>query len=213
MAAAPAMASSRGDGPVTARVSSSVALPVSVVQDLRTTTETSTRRILELMSSRAICDAARCEDLRVVLDMLARRSRDNDHRCVASGDLTAAAYNSNWRSVVFVLADGADPAAWESRALRKAAMLGHEDIVYVLLADGRADPSALKSEALRYAVARRNVAIVRALLMDGRADPAVVRHDGEWPLAWRLAVKDTRWRRRRAWLRSNVGAGGVVVPE
>ncbi len=57
-------------------------------------------------------------------------------------------------------------------ALRHACRRGYNDVVELLLADGRADPTAEKNYAIVRSSINGNADIVKLLLADGRADPA-----------------------------------------
>jgi hypothetical protein len=53
-----------------------------------------------------------------------------------------------------------------------ASEVGHEDIVALLLQDGRADPTALENFAIRRASEFGHEKVVSLLLQDGRSNPA-----------------------------------------
>ncbi|KAI8843083.1 ankyrin repeat-containing domain protein [Chytridium lagenaria] len=62
-----------------------------------------------------------------------------------------------------------DASAFNNRALKAAACLGHEEVVRVLLGCDEVDPGAENGFALRMARANGHMGVVRVLVEDGRA--------------------------------------------
>ena len=55
-------------------------------------------------------------------------------------------------------------------ALIQASLNGRDEIVKVLLADGRVDPSAWNNDAIRWALSQGHFDVVKILLSDHRVD-------------------------------------------
>jgi ankyrin repeat protein len=69
--------------------------------------------------------------------------------------------------IKLLLANGADPTAFENEAIRLACTDGLANVVEMLLQDGRADPK----HALEFACVNGHTKVVSLLLQDGRVDP------------------------------------------
>jgi hypothetical protein len=121
--------------------------------------------------------------------------------------LLYASFEGDLHAVSCLLADGrANPAAWDSAALRFAVFRKFTGVVQALLVDGRADPAAWDGFALDFAARCGQLEIVASLLACGRACQAAA-------MARALAVAESndvrgcilgwqRWLRRRNWLRA-----------
>lgn len=66
-----------------------------------------------------------------------------------------------------------DDSLFSSNSFRVACQQGHEEVVRLLLIDGRSDPSDRDNGPLTGAVSNGHARVVRALLEDGRVDPSV----------------------------------------
>jgi hypothetical protein len=138
---------------------------------------------------------------------------------VGGAALCAAAARGHTAVVAALLADGrVNPAANDGYALTLAAKWGHAEIVAALLADGRVNPAANDSYALAAAAGCGYTEVVAALLADERVNPAAndrealrraagKGHADVVAMLQQCPARDTRWRRRRRWLRAGAGVG------
>lgn len=91
-------------------------------------------------------------------------------------DLWMKAIEKGQTEVVRLLLPRISPAAGNN-AIKVASLMGHTEIVRMLLADPRLDPSVSENYAFTRACTHGHTEVVRLLLADSRVDPAVDGND------------------------------------